>query len=110
LEGLATQPIEEEEEEEGWGAFDPDAGMRPEEEEEDMHVFQPEEELDVNVERRESVASRVELVRGAGDSVASDRQLQVSCMLGRRFIFFEVMRLIIQVLCNIISSLGSRDA
>lgn len=78
LEGLATQPIEEEEEEEGWGAFDPDAGMMPEEEEEeDMHVFQPEEEEAI-VERRESVASRVELVRGAGDSVASDRQLQVS--------------------------------
>jgi hypothetical protein len=54
--------------------------MRPEEEEEDMHVFQPDEELEgENVEGgRESVAYRVELVRGAGDSVASDRQLQVS--------------------------------
>jgi len=75
---------EDEEEEEGWGAFDPDADMREEdEEEEDMHVFQPdadlEEEEDVEgVRGRESLASRVELVRGANDSIASDRQLQVS--------------------------------
>ena len=44
-----------------------------------MHVFQPDEEIEANNEGgRESVASRVELVRGAGDSVTSDRQLQVS--------------------------------
>ena len=64
----------EEEEEEGWGAFDPDADDR--EEEEDMHVFQPGEEKE---EGGGSVASRVELVRGAEDSITSDRQLQVSC-------------------------------
>ena len=77
-EGLNV-PQEEEEEEEGWGAFDPDADLRPDDEEEDMHVFQPDEEIEANNEGgRESVASRVELVRGAGDSVTSDRQLQVS--------------------------------
>jgi hypothetical protein len=48
------------------------------EEEEDMHVFEPDEGLEDSMKGRESVASRVELVRGAGDSVASDRQLQVS--------------------------------
>jgi hypothetical protein len=74
---------EEEDEEEGWGAFDPDADMREEDEEEDMHVFQPDADLEVEedvegVRGRESVASRVELVRGANDSIASDRQLQVS--------------------------------
>mmetsp|Transcript_13225 Transcript_13225/g.25249 ORF Transcript_13225/g.25249 Transcript_13225/m.25249 type:complete len:790 (+) Transcript_13225:144-2513(+) len=66
----------DEEEEEGWGAFDPDA----EEEEEDMHVFQPDADLESEGgenKGRESVASRVELVRGDG-SVASDRQLQMS--------------------------------
>ena len=67
----------EEEEEEGWGAFDPDADDR--EEEEDMHVFQPEEEKEKG--EGGSVASRVELVRGAEDSIASDRQLQVSCTI-----------------------------
>ena len=89
LDGIGQPPNqeEEEEEEEGWGAFDPDADMRDDdEEEEDMHVFQPDADLEVeedddNVEGvrgRESVASRVELVRGANDSIASDRQLQVS--------------------------------
>lgn len=76
MEGMGNQnPMEEEEEEEGWGAFDPDA-----DEEEDMHVFQADADLDEEggVKGRESVASRVELVRGANDSVASDRQLQVS--------------------------------
>ena len=74
---------EDEEEEEGWGAFDPDADMREEDEEEDMHVFQPDAELEdvEGVRGRESVASRVELVRGANDSIASDRQLQVSIVL-----------------------------
>lgn len=78
-----------EEEEEGWGAFDPDADTRPdEEEEEDMHVFRPDAELEAEEEEekedagkkkgRESMASRVELVRGANDSVTSDRQLQVN--------------------------------
>mmetsp|Transcript_12754 Transcript_12754/g.25584 ORF Transcript_12754/g.25584 Transcript_12754/m.25584 type:complete len:724 (+) Transcript_12754:1388-3559(+) len=72
---------EDEEEEEGWGAFDPDADMRDEDEEEDMHVFQPDADLEEDVEGvrgRESVASRVELVRGANDSIASDRQLQIN--------------------------------
>jgi len=72
--------MEEESEEEGWGAFDPDADMKDDEEEdEDMHVFQPDAELE-NVENRgrESLASRVELVRGANDSVTSDRQLQMN--------------------------------
>merc|ERR1719203_673015 len=61
------QDMEEESEEEGWGAFDPDADMKDDEEEdEDMHQFQPDAELE-NIENkgRESVASRVELVRGA---------------------------------------------
>ena len=67
-----------EEEEEGWGVFDPDADMR-DDDDEDMHVFQPDEELEGNIAGggRESMASRVELVRGVGDSVASDHQLQV---------------------------------
>ena len=73
------------EEEEGGGAFDPDADMKDdEEEEEDMHMFQPDADLEETEEGaeggnkgRESVASRVELVRGANDSVTSDRQLQV---------------------------------
>jgi len=71
----------EEDEEEGWGAFDPDADMRDDDEEEDMHVFQPDADLEEDVEGvrgRESVASRVELVRGANDSIASDRQLQIN--------------------------------
>lgn len=76
LDTEGVEEMKEEEEEEGWAAFDPDADMR-EEEEEDMHVFQPEEEEKLE-DGRESVASRVELVRGAGDSVTSDRQLQVS--------------------------------
>mmetsp|Transcript_40513 Transcript_40513/g.73007 ORF Transcript_40513/g.73007 Transcript_40513/m.73007 type:complete len:788 (+) Transcript_40513:331-2694(+) len=80
--GMGT-PGMEEEEEEGWGAFDPDADMRPddEEEEEDMHMFQPDAELEsetVEKKGRESMASRVELVRGDGSvSLASDRQLQM---------------------------------
>jgi len=72
--------MEEESVEEGWGEFDPDADMKDEEEEdEDMHQFQPDAELE-NIENkgRESVASRVELVRGASDSVTSDRQLQMN--------------------------------
>eukprot|EP00578_Thalassiosira_sp_NH16_P031121 CAMPEP_0181077668 /NCGR_PEP_ID=MMETSP1071-20121207/1072_1 /TAXON_ID=35127 /ORGANISM="Thalassiosira sp., Strain NH16" /LENGTH=782 /DNA_ID=CAMNT_0023158925 /DNA_START=332 /DNA_END=2681 /DNA_ORIENTATION=+ len=73
-----------EEEEEGWGAFDPDADMKDEEEEEDMHMFQPDADLenegaaDEVKKGRESVVSRVELVRGANDSVTSDRQLQMN--------------------------------
>ncbi|KAL7540214.1 hypothetical protein ACHAXR_009950 [Thalassiosira sp. AJA248-18] len=77
--------MEEEEEEEGWGEFDPDADMRPDddEEEEDMHTFQPDADLENETDGgenkgRESVASRVELVRGANDSVASDRPLQMN--------------------------------
>mmetsp|Transcript_11855 Transcript_11855/g.25000 ORF Transcript_11855/g.25000 Transcript_11855/m.25000 type:complete len:747 (-) Transcript_11855:133-2373(-) len=75
----ATQNMEEEEEEEGWGAFDPDADEKAEDEEEegDMHVFRPEEDVELEEGGRESIASRVELVRGANDSVASDRLLQV---------------------------------
>ena len=75
----------EEVEEEGWGAFDPDADMKDDdEEEEDVHMFQPEEEesdaegVENNRRGRESTASRVELVRGANDSVSSDRQLRVN--------------------------------
>lgn len=79
---------QDEEEEEGWGAFDPDADER--EDDEDMHVFQPNADLEgvEEVRGRESVASRVELVRGANDSIASDRLLQVSnqCMLLIRII------------------------
>lgn len=80
---IGRGPGQEEEEDEGWGAFDPDADMRGEDEEEDMHVFQPDADLEEDVEGvrgRESVASRVELVRGANDSIASDRQLQVRLM------------------------------
>lgn len=75
--------VEEEEEEEGWAAFDPEADEKADDEEEDdnMHVFQPDGGLDADVEAgRDSIASRVELVRGANDSVASDRLLQV-CFL-----------------------------
>ncbi|KAL7462758.1 hypothetical protein ACHAXS_003136, partial [Conticribra weissflogii] len=74
-----TQTMEEEEEEEGWGAFDPDADEKSEDEEEegDMHVFQPDEGMEDEDAGSESVTSRVELVRGANDSVASDRLLQV---------------------------------
>ena len=71
------------EEEEGWGAFDPDADMRPDDdEEEDMHMFQPDADLENEEESKagkDSVTSNVELVRGASDSVASDRPLQVRC-------------------------------
>ena len=95
--GMGEQRMEEEEEEERWGAFDPDADMREEEEEEDMHVFQP-SDLDEGAEAaserveagRESVSSRVELVRGANDSVASDRMLQV------RFIVNSAWHLVIK--------------
>eukprot|EP00581_Thalassiosira_minuscula_P005740 CAMPEP_0183742590 /NCGR_PEP_ID=MMETSP0737-20130205/64779_1 /TAXON_ID=385413 /ORGANISM="Thalassiosira miniscula, Strain CCMP1093" /LENGTH=808 /DNA_ID=CAMNT_0025978177 /DNA_START=204 /DNA_END=2630 /DNA_ORIENTATION=- len=83
--GIPAPGMEESEDEEGWGAFDPDADNGPddEEEEEDMHMFQPDAGLDndsVGEESkgRESVASRVELVRGANDSVTSERQLQMS--------------------------------
>jgi cohesin complex subunit SCC1 len=57
-------------EEEGWGAFDPDAdGVNVvEDEEDDRHVFAPDE----------SGVSDVEMVRGAEDSRASDRDSQVS--------------------------------
>ena len=75
----------EEVEEEGWGAFDPDADMKDDddEEEEDVHMFLPEEEESdaegvENNRGRESTESRVELVRGANDSVSSDRQLRVN--------------------------------
>lgn len=66
--------------EDGWGAFDPD---KDDEEEEDVHEFRPEEEEEVDLEvrgeeGRKSSASRVELVRGANDSIMSDRQLQVN--------------------------------
>ena len=70
-------PAGEEEEEEGWGEFNPDK-----DDEEEMHMFQPDADLETEDEEnkgRESVASRVELVRGANDSVTSDRQLQVRC-------------------------------
>lgn len=84
--GNMAPGAEEEEEEEGWGAFDPDADMKDDEEEEDMHMFQPDADLEVEEEGaedgankgRESMASRVELVRGANDSVTSDRQLQMN--------------------------------
>ena len=69
--------------EDGWGAFDPDRD--DEEEDEDVHEFRPEEDVsDTEGVRggRESTASRVELARGANDSITSDRQLQVSfCFL-----------------------------
>jgi cohesin complex subunit SCC1 len=61
--------MNEEEEEEGWGAFDPDANLIEEEEEDaagdDRHVFRE--------GGRMSSVSDVELVRGAEDSIASDR-------------------------------------
>lgn len=83
---MAAPGAEEEEEEEGWGAFDPDADMeKDEEEDEDMHMFQPDAELESEAgdaeggkAGRESNVSRVELVRGAGDSVTSDRPLQIN--------------------------------
>ncbi|KAL3807089.1 hypothetical protein ACHAXA_002115 [Cyclostephanos tholiformis] len=69
-------------EEEGWGAFDPDADMKNDDEEEDVHMFQPEEESYTegveNRRGRESTESRVELHRRANDSFASDRLLQVN--------------------------------
>ena len=54
--------------------------MRDEEEEDDdMHQFEPDGDLEETQRPgRESNASRVDLVRGANDSVTSDRQLQVS--------------------------------
>lgn len=88
LGAMPAAPGADEEEEEGWGEFDPDADMRPDDEEdEDMHMFQPDADLENEEEDesavggkagRQSEASRVELVRGANDSVASDRPLQMN--------------------------------
>ncbi len=64
-----------EDEEEGWGAFDPDADMKDDEEEDEMEktqTFHPEGDSET-----EGDTSRVELVRGANDSITSDRQLRV---------------------------------
>jgi len=62
----------QEEEDEGWGAFDPDANLIEEEEEDDdRHVFDDDD--DAGAKGRESTVSDVELVRGAEDSMASDR-------------------------------------
>eukprot|EP00562_Extubocellulus_spinifer_P000324 CAMPEP_0178483070 /NCGR_PEP_ID=MMETSP0696-20121128/7046_1 /TAXON_ID=265572 /ORGANISM="Extubocellulus spinifer, Strain CCMP396" /LENGTH=820 /DNA_ID=CAMNT_0020110579 /DNA_START=151 /DNA_END=2613 /DNA_ORIENTATION=+ len=63
----------DEEEEEGWGAFDPDANLI-EEEEDDRHVF--DDDLDASGrggKGRKSSVSDVELARGAEDSMASER-------------------------------------
>ena len=62
-----------EEEDEGWGAFDPDANLIEEEEDDDdRHVFDDEDD-DAGAKGRKSSVSDVELVRGAEDSMASDR-------------------------------------
>jgi len=59
-----------EEEDEGWGAFDPDANLIEEEDDDDdRHVFDD----DAGGKGRKSSVSDIELVRGAEDSVASDR-------------------------------------
>ena len=53
--------------------------MRDDDEDDDMHQFEPDGDLEETQRPgRESNASRVELVRGASDSVTSDRQLKVS--------------------------------
>ena len=74
-----------EEEEEGWGAFDPDANLIEEEEEDaagdDRHVFRE--------GGRMSSVSDVELVRGAEDSIASDRLSTVSRSAPLRLLSFR---------------------
>lgn len=82
-----------EEEEEGWGAFNPDKDDE-EEDDEDMHMFQPDADLEEGANKgRESIASRVELVRGANDSVTSDRQLKVSSLVAtmNTFVGFSII-------------------
>lgn len=64
--------VQEEEEDEGWGAFDPDANLIEEEEDDDRHVFDDDDDV-AGAKGRESTISDVELVRGAEDSMASDR-------------------------------------
>ena len=77
--------MNEEEEEEGWGAFDPDANLIEEEEEDaagdDRHVFRE--------GGRMSSVSDVELVRGAEDSIASDRLSTVSRSAPLRLLSFR---------------------
>jgi hypothetical protein len=77
----------EEEEQERWGTFDPDADLQPEGEEE-IPVFQPDTAAGgrgrgTGKPGRESYASQVKLARAASLVVSSDRPLEVRAMLGR---------------------------
>ena len=87
----SVRTSQEAEEEEGWSAFDPEAdtGLNVVEDEEDRHVFHPdedkpgeqvvgmEEEQEVNDQTRSSTISDVELVRGAEDTMSTEESMKV---------------------------------
>lgn len=67
LSGMGVNRIQEEEEE-GWHSFDPDAIEAVDEEEDERHVFEPKDDLN---QTKDSNVSDIELVRGGAEESSS---------------------------------------